>query len=556
MSLWKYYRETINGRRKNMLKSLLLLLTTLLSVHAVTFSVVARSQVSRFNDQINDDYSVNLKQVCISIHSSDSDTVKDLLVDAEIKLSRGGHYGLIGRNGVGKSVLMQSLASGSLFSVETRDAVRIMIIRQSIDGHDSDDNPATWTVYNELKRKPFGIVESGQMSELERWQVKAAQQSGLRGLRARLMANKLESAASDDEIQVLDSDFVNDVEKETEDIDDEFADMLQPEELRKLLKQFQIPGDLNVFLSRPYSELSGGWRMRIQLMKVLIYQPDLLLLDEPTNHLDIKGIHWLQRILKQKFEDTTILFVSHNKGFLNAVADNMILFKNRRLEYFKGNYDTLLLSQEEKQLHNERMQEILDRKKSQMESSIKKNLQAAHKYGDDKRLKQAASKKHKLETRLGVEVNSKGHRFKLNRDRIGYFHSNRGEVEHIQGESHQSRLLFNIPVPRMPRGTSELLQVEGVSFRRLGPDGKVIFELKNITFNVCAGQKIAILGSNGEGKSTLLNLIANSWQPTRGHINRKSAKLGYFQQNAVADMAKDTERTPLDRLKQQYPDAK
>ena len=114
--------------------------------------------------------------------------------------------------------------------------------------------------------------------------------------------------------------------------------------------------------------------MRIQILKVMIYQPDLLLLDEPTNHLDIKGIHWLQRILKQRFEDTTILFVSHNKGFLNAVADNIVLFKNRRLEFF-----------EEKQLHNGRVQEVLDRKNSQMESSIKKNLQAAHKYGDDKR---------------------------------------------------------------------------------------------------------------------------------------------------------------------------
>ena len=206
--------------------------------------------------------------------------------------------------------------------------------------------------------------------------------------------------------------------------------------------------------------------MRIQILKVMIYQPDLLLLDEPTNHLDIKGIHWLQRILKQRFEDTTILFVSHNKGFLNAVADNIVLFKNRRLEFFKGNYHTLLLSQEEKQLHNGHMQEVLDRKKSQMESSIKKNLQAAHKYGDDKRLRQAASKKHKLETRLGVEVNSKGHRFKLNRDHIGYFHSNRGEVEHLKCESHQSRLLFNIPPPRMPRGTGELLQVEDVSFLR------------------------------------------------------------------------------------------
>ena len=538
--------------------------------------IVAKSQLSRFNDTINDDFSINLKQVCISIQpktagssgsaaSATVGTAKELLVEANVKLNRGGHYGLIGRNGVGKSVLMHSLANGSLFSVDMRDAVRVMLIRQSIDG-DSDDSASSsasgkWTVERELKRKPFGLVEGSEMSELERWRIRAEQQSGARGVHARLMLKKLESMSLENvdtpaAIEGIDDFEYEDENQEDDDGDEEFADMLKVTELKKLLKQFRIPGDLDAFLSRPYQELSGGWKMRIQLVKALIYLPDLLLLDEPTNHLDIKGISWLRKTLKQKFDDVTILFVSHNKGFLNDVADNIVLFKNQKLEYFKGNYDTYIQAQEEKQLFNERMQDVLDRKKAHVESSVQRNLKIAHKQGDDKRLKQVAAKKYKLETRFGLERNSKGHRFKMSRDRPGYHLTLLDEVEHIQGESHQTRLLFNIPAPQLPRGTDELLQVEDVSFRRLGPDRKVVFELKNITFNVCAGQKIAILGSNGQGKSTLLNLMADSWHPTRGSINRKTAKIGYFQQNIVAEMAKDTDRSPLERLQQQYPGVK
>ena len=109
--------------------------------------------------------------------------------------------------------------------------------------------------------------------------------------------------------------------------------------------------------------------MRVQLAKALLFEPiHLLLLDEPTNHLDISGISWLQRKIKKDFCHMTIVLVSHVRSFLNYVADETIVFKNQRLEYFKGNYDFFIQQQEEKAAFAARYQSKLDRKKANMQA--------------------------------------------------------------------------------------------------------------------------------------------------------------------------------------------
>ncbi len=101
------------------------------------------------------------------------------------------------------------------------------------------------------------------------------------------------------------------------------------------------------------------------------------MLDEPTNHLDISGIAWLQRTLQEDFADMTVLLVSHVRSFLNQVAQEIVLFRNRALEYFRGNYDHYEQSQEEKAAFAERMQDAIDRKKAQLEASIQQNVALA-----------------------------------------------------------------------------------------------------------------------------------------------------------------------------------
>jgi ATPase subunit of ABC transporter with duplicated ATPase domains len=200
------------------------------------------------------------------------------------------------------------------------------------------------------------------------------------------------------------------------------------------------------------------------------------------------------------------------------------------------------------------MQESLDRKKAHMEASIEQNLRMAQKQKDDKRLKQVASRKTKLDERLGYERNAKGHRFKLNRDRVGWHDSVRGEVEGVEDEKTQSRLKFNILAPELPRFNGPLLVVDELKFERAtGKD--VAFRLQNITFSVDAGQRLALLGPNGQGKSTLLNLIADAWTPTAGTIQRRTSRIGYFQQHIVVELGKDS-RSALERLCAIYPGEK
>jgi len=495
--------------------------------------IVATSRASRFADK---DVGVDLHTVNICVGD------KELLVDAHLQFKTGVHYGLLGRNGVGKSILLHCLATGLLLSPELRTELKIMLIRQTLE--EDDDVPSTEgqkkTVMEELETTPFGL--DFILSEREKWALKAQQQSGARGKYARQMLIQFESITPEDEEDIS--------------LQASYHDDPPPSVIVSVAKSLQIS---EAMLKRPYDELSGGWKMRVQLAKALIYKPDLLLLDEPTNHLDIAGVAKLERLLKsEKFEGVTMVLISHNRSFLNSVTQETILFKNQKLEYFQGNYDHYLQVVEEKELFAERMQNALDRKKASMKQSIDKNAKLSRKQGDDKRMKQVASKKYKLEERVGLERNAKGHRFKLNRDRAGYHFSLLSDVEHVEDENKQTVLRFALPTPDLPRSNGPLLVVEDVSFeRKHSVTGRRLFALEGITFDVSAGQRVAILGANGEGKSTLLNLLVDgsSLVPTRGSIQRRVSNIGYFRQEVVSELGKVSE-SPIEYLVHQHQSAK
>jgi len=493
--------------------------------------IVATARQSRFADV---DIDINLHTVNVAVGT------KELLVDAHLHLKPGVHYSLLGRNGVGKSILLHCLVTGLFLSPELRSELGIMLIRQTLEDSEVEleAGQEPKTVMEEMMVRPYGA--DFLISEKEKWALKAQQQSGARGKYAREMLIQYESICESSPSSST-----------TEEVIQYYEDPSSAS-VTAVAKSLRIS---EAMLKKPYRELSGGWKMRVQLAKALLYKPDLLLLDEPTNHLDIAGIAWLEKTLKEKFEGVTILLVSHNRSFLNAVAEETILFKNQKLEYFKGNYDHYLQVIEEKTLFNDRMQDAIDRTREKNKQSIEKNLKLSRKHGDDKRLKQVASKKYKLEERTGYERNEKGHRFKLNRDRAGYFLSLRSEADHIDNENKQTLLHFNIPSPELLRVNGPLLLVEDMNFERRHPKTKErTFALEHVTFNVSAGQRVAILGANGQGKSTLLNLLAGTWHPIRGSIQRKSCQIGYFRQEVVSELGK-VSASPLESLVQQHPQA-
>ena len=158
-----------------------------------------------------------------------------------------------------------------------------------------------------------------------------------------------------------------------------------------------------------------GWKTRCSLACALCQSIDLLLLDEPTNFLDLPAIIWLENYIQNLGPSVTVLVVTHDRAFADGVADELLVMRNMTLERFRGNLSNYEIERAKKYKYLSRMKEAQDKQKKHIESTIDKNVKAAKRAGDDKKLKQAAQRKKKLDERWGMEVSAKGGRFKLNR---------------------------------------------------------------------------------------------------------------------------------------------
>lgn len=539
--------------------------------------VVATSQVSRFHTETLETLSndINLKQVNVSVGD------KDLLVDTDLQLFNGVHYGLIGANGTGKTTLLkcigyktmtgfpsnvrslyvEQLLSGleldltAVQAVMTSDRERVelvqdaKILEQALESADDD----------EISESVHKIQLNNQKKEFKSAQKTAMERSGARGADARKILNRKEGELNEMERLTLKeptaADKVKLVAKAQELLNDinEKLSIYDSEEVieanaRDILSGLGFDNEMQ---NTRLKHLSGGWRIRISLASALIIKPDILLLDEPTNHLDLPAILWLQTYIKELL-NTTILLVSHDRAFLNAAIDEVIVLKNKTLRYYKGNYDEYFRNFEERQVYLQTMADSINKKKTAAQKSIDKSSSIAHKSGDDKKLAAVASKKKKMD-RLGMEVNSKGHRFKLNRDRPGFHDAARDEVE-VEEKEVAQKWRIGDPVPLRYQG--DMIKLDDVSFRY---NSRQKFILTQISLGVSQNARIAILGANGYGKSTLLSLLTGKLQPTSGIVQWPgNAKISLFSQhNAEAFLTSCTpETTPVSLLLNKSPGKK
>jgi ATP-binding cassette subfamily F protein 3 len=231
-------------------------------------------------------------------------------------------------------------------------------------------------------------------------------------------------------------------------------------------------GFANEDLKRPYKEFSGGWRMRVLLAKMILQQPDLLLLDEPTNHLDLPSIEWLEKYL-QHYKGAVVI-VSHDKYFLNRMVKKIVELYQRQLHIYNGNYS---FYEKEKKERVEVAQRAFENQKEyirQQERFIERFKAKASKAA------QAQSAVKRLD--------------KLDR------------LEDVEIERPDIRINFNID-----KTPGKVL----VELKNVSKKFKDLQILRNATAEIERGDKIALIGANGKGKSTLLRVIAGN-EPAEG----------------------------------------
>ena len=262
---------------------------------------------------------------------------------------------------------------------------------------------------------------------------------------------------------------------------------------------------------RPCSDFSGGWRMRVALAAVLFSEPDLLLLDEPTNHLDLEGTLWLQDYLA-KYQRTTLV-ISHDRDLLNASVDHILHFENGKLNVWKGNYDTFDRMRREKL--------ALDQKAAKAQAEERARLEAFI-----ARFKAKASKATQAQSRV----------------------KRLAKMQPINAVVESSVVPFRIPEPEKELAPP-LIALDGVS---AGYGDRTI--LHRLSLRIDPDDRIALLGSNGNGKSTFAKLLADRLQASEGRVNKsEKMQVGFFTQHHVEDL--DLEGTPCDHVRRLMPTA-
>jgi ATP-binding cassette subfamily F protein 3 len=261
-------------------------------------------------------------------------------------------------------------------------------------------------------------------------------------------------------------------------------------------------------LDKPVNSFSGGWRMRLQLARALMCPSDLLLLDEPTNHLDLDALVWLEAWLK-RYEGTMIV-ISHDREFLDAVTDVTMHIDHAQLTRYGGNYS---------KFEDLRAQQL----ELQQASFSKQQDKIAHLQKFIARFKAKASKAKQAQSRVKA----------LER------------MEKIAPVLADAEFTFEFKEPtNLP---NPMLAITDASFGYLGEDGVETTILNNVSRSVLAGQRIGILGANGQGKSTLVKTIARTMAPLAGSITEgKGLSIGYFAQQEL-DVLRPQEN-PLEHM--------
>ena len=402
-----------------------------------------------------------------------------LFIEASAGLQKGEKIGLVGPNGAGKTTLFRMMTGE-----EPPDEGQVSIDRGTTIGYFNQD------VGEMSGRSAVAEVMEGA--------------GPVSDVAAELRA--LEAAMADPEqMDNLDTivERYGEVQARFEELDGYALDGRAREVLDGLgFSQEMMDGDVG--------NLSGGWKMRVALARILLMKPDVMLLDEPSNHLDLESLIWLEQFL-QGYEGA-LMMTSHDREFMNRIIGKVVEIDGGSLNTYAGNYE---FYEQQRALNEKQQQAQFERQQAMLAKEIK----------FIERFKARASHAAQVQSRVK----------KLEK------------IDRVEPPKRRQTVLFDFPTA--PRSGDDVAVLKGV---KKGYGSRIIYE--GLDFSIRRKERWCVMGVNGAGKSTLLKLVTGASEPDEGSVTvGGSVKMGYFAQHSMELLEGDM--TIFESLEHSFPQA-